>query len=122
MVQPEARFLVDAYYKIQEDRIRSASTRSATLITSHRRQSPGAARHNRLAVHPVKQTLENQIKAALEQSTALASPAGVVWDAEHRRSIGPVITSQTSSLYIDIAKSLPTRWAHLAVLAASTRQ
>jgi hypothetical protein len=84
----EARFLVDAYYKIQEDRIRSAhQVRTLSQATDDKAPEP----HDTIAwLFTQEQTLENQIKAALDVYGA-GQPAGV-W-MRSVVGIGPVITA-----------------------------
>ena len=95
----EARFLCDAYYKIQEDRIRSAhQVRTLSETTDDKAPEP----HDTIAwLFIQEQTLENQIKAALDVYGA-GHPAGV-W----MRSIvgcGPVITAGFLA-HIDISRA-----------------
>jgi hypothetical protein len=95
----EARFLVDAFYKIQEDRIRSAhQVRTLAQATDDKAPEP----HDTIAwLFTQEQTLENQIKAALDVYGA-GQPAGV-W-MRSVVGIGPVITAGFLA-HIDIAKA-----------------
>ena len=108
----EARFLVDAYYKIQEDRIRSAhQVRTLSQATDDKAPEP----HDTIAwLFTQEQTLENQIKAALDVYGA-GQPAGV-W-MRSIVGIGPVITAGFLA-HIDIAKA-PTV-GHIWRFVAST--
>jgi hypothetical protein len=95
----EVRFLCDAYYKIQEDRIRSAhQVRTLSQATDDKAPEP----HDTIAwLFTQEQTLENQIKAALDVYGA-GQPAGV-W-MRSIVGIGPVITAGFLA-HIDIAKA-----------------
>lgn len=95
----EARFLVDAYYKIQEDRIRSAhQVRTLSEVTDDKAPEP----HDTIAwLFTQEQTLENQIRRALDAYSG-AQPAGV-W-ARSNIGIGPVIAAGLLA-HIDITRA-----------------
>jgi len=95
----EARFLVDAYYKLQEDRIRSAhQVRTLSQTTDDKAPEP----HDTIAwLFTQEQTLEDQIRRALDAYSG-SQPAGV-W-ARSITGIGPVITAGLLA-HIDITKA-----------------
>ena len=105
----EARFLVDAYYKMQEDRIRSAHQVRTLAQPKERRDAdpdsdPVVEPHDVIAWLQLQQTaLENQIKHALD---AYSDSMAVGRWARSITGIGPVITAGLLA-HIDI-KCAPT--------------
>jgi Transposase IS116/IS110/IS902 family len=95
----EARFLVDAYYKIQEDRIRSAhQVRTLAAVPDDKVPEP----HDTIAwLFTQEQTLENQIRRALDAYSG-SHPAGI-W-ARSVVGIGPVIAAGLLA-HIDITRA-----------------
>ena len=95
----EARFLVDAYYKIQEDRIRSAhQVRTLSEATDDKAPEP----HDVIAwLFLQEKTLEDQIRRALDGYSG-GKPAGV-W-MRSITGIGPVIAAGLLA-HIDISRA-----------------
>lgn len=104
----EARFLVDAYYQMQKDRIRSS------LRIKQLERSDSTEPHSVLSwLESQSQTLENQIRGALDKYSG-AHPVGV-W-ARSVKGVGPVISAGYLA-NCDITR-LPTvgnLWAHCGV-------
>lgn len=96
----EARFLVDAYYQMQEDRIRAShrALRMSAPQTEHEAIEP-----NNVIAWLAEQslTLEQQIKGALDRYTQ-SKPIGK-WMRSHK-GIGPVISAGYMA-NIDITKA-----------------
>jgi hypothetical protein len=92
MSDAEARFLVDAYYQMQEDRIRDDGQIRSMSEEPHAVLAYLSAQHT---------TLENQIRGALDRYS-MSRPIGI-WLRQHK-GIGPVIAAGLMA-HIDIHKA-----------------
>lgn len=111
----EARYLVDAYYQMQKDRIRSA-----LRIKTIERDASGEPHAVLSWLGDQSSTLEQQIKGALDRYSS-AHPVGA-W-MKSIKGVGPVISAgYLANCDITRLKTAGSMWAHCGVAPGKDRR